>query len=124
MSPGSTSSTGGSARSRSRSIPGTRRTCGAASPPASRTEWLEPAAAQAAHPALGTIAGALLTPTHGYVAAAPLATALAAAAERHGATFRRAAVTGVVSRGSSIRVTTTDGELDAAQVVHRRRRLG
>ena len=81
------------------------------------TEWLEPAAAKAAHPALGAIAGALLTPAHGYVAAPQLATALAAAAQRRGTTFLRARVTRVAVNGSSIRVTTSDGDYDASTLV-------
>jgi glycine oxidase len=86
-------------------------------PPGVPSEWLEPAAARAEHPALGAVAGALLTPSHGYVAARQLATALGVAAQRHGTTFNRATVTRVVSHGSSVRVTTSDGELDAATVV-------
>jgi glycine oxidase len=81
------------------------------------TEWLEPAAATAAYPALGTIAGALLTPTHGYVAAPQLATALARAAERQGTVFRRGRVQRIARHGSSLRVTTTEGDCDASTVV-------
>jgi glycine oxidase len=81
------------------------------------TEWFEPAAARAAHPALGPIAGALFTPIHGYVAAPQLASALATAAARRGASFRRASVTRIEPRGSSVRVITSDGELDAPTVV-------
>ena len=81
------------------------------------TEWLEPAAARAAHPALGWIAGALLARTHGYIAAPQLATALARAAERQRATFRRAAVQSLATAGSSVRVTTTEGEAHADTVV-------
>ena len=81
------------------------------------TEWLEPAAAKAAHPALGAIAGALSTRVHGYVAAPQLAAALARAAERHGATFRRAAVQRITTHGSAVGVTTTDGDCDAGTVV-------
>jgi glycine oxidase len=81
------------------------------------TEWLEPAAANAAHPALCAIAGALLTPAHGYVAAPQLATALATAAQRRGTTFRHARVTRVAVNGSSIRVTTSDGDYDASTLV-------
>jgi glycine oxidase len=88
-----------------------------AAPGGVRMEWLEPAAARAAHPALGTIAGALLTPAHGYVAAPQLATALARAAEGHGTIFRRARVERIVRHGSSLRVITTDGECDATTVV-------
>ncbi len=80
-------------------------------------EWLEPAAARAAHPELGSIAGALLTRTHGYVAAPQLCVSLARAAERQGATFRRAAVQRIARDGSSLRVMTTAGELGADTVV-------
>jgi len=81
------------------------------------TEWLEPGAAKAAHPALGSIAGGLLTPCHGYVAAPQLATALAASAERRGTTFRRAAVQRIARHGSSLRVSSTGGDCDATTVV-------
>jgi glycine oxidase len=91
-----------------------RRRAAAAGVP---TTWLGPEAAKTAHPALGAIAGALLTPAHGYVAAPQLAAALARAAERHGTIFRRAAVQRIFRLGSSFRVITTDGECDATTVV-------
>ena len=81
-------------------------------------EWLEPAAARAAYPQLGWIAGALFTRSHGYVAAPQLAASLARAAERHG--------TNVPPRGRSsasrpadrpVRVTTADGDCEADTVV-------
>jgi len=81
------------------------------------TEWLEPAVARSAHPGLGSIAGALLTRSHGYVAALQLTTALARAAERRGATFRRAAVQRITTDGSSARVMTSGGDCDADTVV-------
>ena len=81
------------------------------------TEWLEPAAAKAAHPALGSIAGALLTRAHGYVAAPQLAVALAHAAERRGTTFHRARVHRITPRESGVRVITTHGDFDAGTVV-------
>ncbi len=81
------------------------------------TTWLESGAAKAAYPALGAIAGALLTPAHGYVAASQLAAALARAAGRSGATFRRATVQRIASQGSFVRVITSDGELDVTTVV-------
>lgn len=90
---------------------------GHAAPPGVETEWLDAAAAKAAHPALGTIAGALLTPTHGYVAAPQLATALAEAAGRQGTIFRSAHVGRIARHGSSLRITTTDGDCDATTVV-------
>jgi len=80
-------------------------------------EWLEPEAAKAAHPALGAVAGALFTPVHGYVAAPQLATALAASAERHGASFHRATVRRIEPQGSSVRVITSDGDHVAATIV-------
>jgi len=81
------------------------------------TEWLEPPAAKAAHPALGNITGALLTRCHGYVAAPQLATALAASAEGRGTTFRRASVQRIASHGLSLRVSTSGGDCDATTVV-------
>lgn len=80
-------------------------------------EWLERAAAGAAHPQLGWNAGALFTASHGYVAAPQLAASLARAAERHGATFRRAAVQRITLAGPSVRVTTTGGDCDAGTAV-------
>ena len=82
-----------------------------------RSTWMTAAEAKRAHPALGAIAGALFTPVHGYVAAPQLAIALAAAAERHGTTFHRAAVTAIVPERSSFRVVTTDGVVDASHVI-------
>jgi glycine oxidase len=79
--------------------------------------WMAPADARRAHPALGPIAGALFIPTHGYVAAPQLATALARAAERRGTRFHRAAVRVITRTGSSFRVTTTDGDVDASIVI-------
>jgi len=79
--------------------------------------WLDAAAARRAHPALAPIAGGLFTPTHGYVSAPNLASALAAAAERHGAAFRRSAVQAIAPHGSSLRVTAAEGTVDADSVV-------
>jgi glycine oxidase len=81
------------------------------------TEWLEPAAAGVAHPALRRIAGALLTPAHGYVAPQQLVAALARSAEGRGTTFRRAAVRRITQQGTAVRVSTTDGDCDASTVV-------
>jgi len=80
-------------------------------------QWLEPAAVKSAHPALGAIASALFTPTHGYVAAPQLATALAVAAERKGTILRRARVQRIVHHGSTVRVSTTGGDCEATTVV-------
>ncbi len=88
-----------------------------AAPAGVATEWLEPAAARSAYPALGPIAGALMTPTHGYVAAPQLAAALARAAERGGAILRRGAVQRIDRHGSSFRVTTTAGVCEADTIV-------
>lgn len=88
-----------------------------AAPAGVATEWLDPAAARAAYPVLGTIAGALMTPSHGYVAAPQLTTALARAAERGGAIFRRAAVQRIDRQGSTCRVTTTAGVCEADTIV-------
>jgi glycine oxidase len=79
--------------------------------------WLDAAAARREHPALAPIAGALFTPAHGYVSAPNLASALAAAAKRHGADFRRSAVQAIAPHGSSLRVTTAVGVIDAGSVV-------
>jgi glycine oxidase len=85
--------------------------------PGVETQWLEPAAARAAHPSLGTLAGALLTPGHGYVAAPQLTSVLARLAEQHGAVFHRAAVERITARGSSFLVATSSGDIDATTVV-------
>jgi glycine oxidase len=79
--------------------------------------WLEPADARARHPALGTIAGALFTPTHGYVAARQLTAAQVAAALEGGATFQRARVTRIERDGDSWRVITSAQSLSAPTVV-------
>ena len=79
--------------------------------------WLDAADVRRAHPALGTIAGALFTPTHGYVAAPQLASALATSAERRGASFRRGAVTRVDRAGSSLSLTCAFGTIEADAVV-------
>ena len=81
------------------------------------TEWLEPEGAKAAHPALGSVAGGLLTRAHGYVAAPQLADALAHAAERRATTFHRARVHRITPQGSSVRVITTHGDFEADTVV-------
>jgi glycine oxidase ThiO len=79
--------------------------------------WMEPADVRRIHPALGTIAGALLTPTHGYVAAPQLASALAAAAERRGVEFHRSRVDRITRAGSSFLLTSRDGTLEAQHVI-------
>lgn len=75
-----------------------------------------PEAAQE-HPALGEIAGALFTPTHGYVAAPELAAALAASVGRRGAVFHARCVRAIQVDGHGVRLRTDDGAVDAAGVV-------
>jgi glycine oxidase len=80
--------------------------------------WITSDEARRAHPALGAaIAGALFTPTHGYVVARDLAGALATAAERHGAVFRRGTARQVRRTPSSLVVSTDSAELTATTVV-------
>ena len=50
-------------------------------------QWLNPAEVSRLEPALGGTEGALLVPSHGYVRAAQLTSALLEAARRHGAVF-------------------------------------
>ena len=82
----------------------------------SRT-WLDPAEARRDHPALGTIAGGLLTPSHGYVAAPQLASALAAAAARSGTVVHPARVRRISRGRSTLRVETAGGVHDADAVI-------
>jgi glycine oxidase len=79
--------------------------------------WLDAGAARASHPALGSIAGALFTPTHGYVAARQLTAAQAAAAVKGGATFHRASVKRIERDRNALRVLTTASPLTASHVV-------
>ena len=81
------------------------------------TTWMSAEEARRVHPALGAVAGALFTPGHGYVSAPQLAAALAAAAERHGARFHRAAVTAIAPDGPSYRVITSEGAVEASLVI-------
>jgi glycine oxidase len=92
------------------------KTAGARDGGVTRT-WLEAAAARASHPALGSIAGALFTPAHGYVAARQLTSAQAAAAVKRGATFQRARVRRIDRDGDTLRVRTSTTELTASHVV-------
>jgi glycine oxidase len=85
-------------------------------PSVTRT-WLEADAARTAHPALGSIAGALFTPSHGYVAARQLTAAHAAAAVKRGASFHRARVSRIERSRDAIRVTTSDTTMTASHVV-------
>jgi glycine oxidase len=79
--------------------------------------WLDTDRAARDHPALGGVTGALFTPTHGYVAAAQLASALAASAENSGAAFHRAKVKRIEREGASLVVTTSSARIDADHVV-------
>ena len=69
------------------------------------------------HPAIGVVAGALLTRVHGYVAAPELAVALAASAERHGARFHQSCVRGIDISADGVRVRTDRATVDAGAVV-------
>ena len=80
--------------------------------------WMTPDEARQARPALGgLIAGALFTPSHGYVSAHQLTHALARAAEHAGARFRQATVQTIAPSRASLTVHTSDGDLSAATVV-------
>jgi glycine oxidase len=92
------------------------RATGTAERAVTRT-WLEPAAARSSYPALGSIAGALFTPAHGYVAARQLTAAQAAVATRRGAIFHRARVKRIEGDGDGVRVLTSTGTLTASHVV-------
>jgi len=81
-------------------------------------DWVTPEEARRTRPALGaSIAGALFTPAHGYVAAHQLTLALASAAEHGGARFRQATVHGIAPGRAAVTVHTSDGDLSAATVV-------
>lgn len=79
--------------------------------------WLDSGSARQAHPALGSIAGALHTPVHGYVAAPQLTAALVAAAGARGAVFRRARVRRVRRDGREVEVETSAGPVRGGCVV-------
>jgi glycine oxidase len=88
-----------------------------ASASAGNPEWLDRDAARALEPALGPLDGALLVRAHGYVAPRELTDALARAAERRGASFRRARVSRIERDGPRLRVTTAGGAIAADRVV-------
>lgn len=69
------------------------------------------------YPAIGAVAGALLTPVHGYVDAPGLAAALAAAAERHDVRFHRACVRRVDVSEDGVRLRTDEATVHADAVV-------
>jgi glycine oxidase len=79
--------------------------------------WMNAEEARRAHPALGSIAGALMTAVHGYVAAPQLASALAVAAGRSGASLRHARVDSITRRGSEFDVQTSAGPVRAPAIV-------
>ena len=74
--------------------------------------WMTPDEARQSRPALGgLIAGALFTPSHGYVSAHQLTHALARAAEHAGARFRQATVQTIAPGRASLTVHTSDGNI-------------
>lgn len=79
--------------------------------------WLEPADVARTYPLLRQTAGALSNGDHGYVDAPQLATALARAAARAGATFEHARVIALSQEGGRLRVTTTIGVHESTDVV-------
>jgi glycine oxidase len=79
--------------------------------------WLDAAELARLHPELAPSRGARLTAEHGYVVPGELATALALAAERHGARLHQARVERVTRDGGSLRVHTTDGTLTTTAVI-------
>ena len=79
--------------------------------------WLEPADVAKTYPSLRPTAGALSHEEHGYVDAPRLATALARAATRAGATFDRARVAAVSRESGRLRVTIAAGVREADHVV-------
>jgi glycine oxidase len=81
-------------------------------------ELLDAAAIRQQEPELSEDAlGGLLIPTHGFVKAAELTRALAAAARRRGASFVSARVHAIASSGGSVLIRTDAGTLDARQAV-------
>ena len=80
-------------------------------------DGLDPAAVARQFPQLRPTAGGLAIDEHGYLAAAQATAALARAAERAGATFRSARVSGIERTAGRLRATTTSGALEADWVV-------
>jgi glycine oxidase len=68
-------------------------------------------------PAVGSVAGALLTRVHGYVAPPELAAALVAAAERRGARRHKGCVRAIDLSAHGVRLRTDDEEVEAGAVV-------
>ncbi len=79
--------------------------------------WLDSTTARRDHPALGSVAGALFTRVHGYVAAPQLTAALVGAAAAHGATFTRARVLRIRAAGGAMEVATSEGVVRGECVV-------
>ena len=80
---------------------------------------LDPAGVRREEPQLSAdVAGGLLIPAHGFVAAGQLTTALAAAARKQGAQIvEQTTVRRIAKHGGDLRVETTRGTLTASQVV-------
>jgi glycine oxidase len=80
--------------------------------------WLNAAEVSRLEPALGGTAGALLVPSHGYVRASQLTTALLAAARCHGAVFHsERRVEGIAFDGDDVSVTVGRESYRARTVV-------
>ena len=84
---------------------------------AAGARWTDGARTRAGHPALGSVAGALFTPAHGYVSAPELTGALLAAARQRGARVLRARVTRIGRDDGRLQVTTTAGTLPCDQAI-------
>lgn len=69
------------------------------------------------HPAVGSVAGGLMTHVHGYVAAPELAAALAAAAEQRGARIHHSCVRAVDLADRGVRLRTDAGVVAAGGLV-------
>jgi glycine oxidase len=81
-------------------------------------EWLEGELLHVVAPALGAAAtAALLLPMQGYVDAAGMTRALAAAAQRHGVHFTTERVLAIDASGDSVRVTTPEDPIDGDALV-------
>lgn len=79
--------------------------------------WMDPATVRERQRSLASVEGALLTPSHGYVAAHQLAQALVRAAQTRGSRTVTARVRRIVRMSSHFTVTTSAGELTASRVV-------
>jgi len=79
--------------------------------------WLDPSAARALEPQLGTIAGALHVPAHGYVVVAQLAQTLMESAGRHGVELLRERAESIEPDGDGVKIRTSAGVRRATTVV-------